>query len=98
MMDVINAVASAHCLSVKAMVSKSRNMRLVRPRWMAMRLLRDQGIKLDAIGSALGDRGHATVFSGLRRFGELVREDEEYRRLYRRLADAIAASETEDQP
>jgi chromosomal replication initiator protein len=91
MIEIVDAVASAHRLSREALIGKSRNMRLVRPRWMAMRLLRDRGEKLEVIGALLGNRDHATVFWGLRRAADLMREDEDFRSTLRRLKKEIAA-------
>lgn len=63
---IIAAVAARHGVPVKDVLSNSRFMEHVRPRWEIMRHIRDRGIGLSRIARLL-DRDHTTVINGLKK-------------------------------
>ena len=64
--EVLQTVAKCRRLTVDDLKGPSRRAYIVRARWEAMRLLRERGLSLPAIGLML-NRHHTAVLHGLRR-------------------------------
>jgi len=64
--EVLQTVAKCRRLTVDDLRGPSRRAYIVRARWEAMRMLRDRGLSLSAIGIIL-NRDHTTVLHALRR-------------------------------
>lgn len=62
---IIGAVAAATRISAGELTSAARKPPVVRARWIAMWLMRREGLSMPQIGRALGDRDHTTVRHGL---------------------------------
>lgn len=76
-------------------LSPRRADRFARPRFAAMRLIRDRlGLSTTMIGKLLGGRDHTTAISGLKRAAYLHEHDEDWRQRY----DAVLAELTESEP
>lgn len=79
--QIVEAVAQHFDVEVAALRGHSRSQTFVRPRQIAMYLIRaETGASLPQIGEALGGRDHTTVLYGCERIAELIEEDSELRR------------------
>lgn len=89
---ILKAVADTFRVEADDVAGLSRHKKHLRPRYMAIKLLRDvkwadgaNRFSLPHIGMFLSNRDHSTVVNALKRFGEICEKDEEYRKAYERL-------------
>jgi len=68
--QIIEAVATAHGLTVAEVCGNSRTTAFCEARHEAMYYLRQTGMQLKQIGFALGGRDHSTIIHGIRRAKE----------------------------
>lgn len=79
--EVIRKVADSFGISVEGILSRDRSRQLALPRQVAMYLLREEAkVSLPQIGEALGGRDHTTVMYGCEKIGELLEQDDRFRR------------------
>ena len=79
--QILEAVASFYGLKVEDLKGRRRSKELVRPRQMAMYLMREEvKASLPQIGEALGGRDHTTVLYGHRKICDQIERDEGLRR------------------
>ena len=79
--QVIETISKYYDLSIKDLVSASRNRELVQPRQVAMYLIRQEtDASLPEIGGLLGGRDHTTVIHGIERVKERLETEEQLRR------------------
>ncbi len=77
---IIEIVADHYGITVDQMISSSRQKIISRPRQIAMYLCREMvDTPLNAIGSLLGDRNHATIIHGANIIAEEYNESEDFR-------------------
>lgn len=78
---VIETVADFYSLSPEDLKGPSRHHKLVKPRKIAMYLIRQEtNASLPQIGAALGGRDHTTVLYGITTISDLLERDEMLRR------------------
>jgi chromosomal replication initiator protein len=78
---VIETVADFYSLSPEELKGPSRNHKLVKPRKIAMYLIRQEtNASLPQIGAALGGRDHTTVLYGITTINDQLERDEMLRR------------------
>ena len=79
--QILEAVASFYGLKVEDLKGRRRSKELIRPRQMAMYLMREEvKASLPQIGEALGGRDHTTVLYGHRKICDQIERDEGLRR------------------
>ena len=79
--QILEAVASFYGVKVEDLKGRRRSKELVRPRQMAMYLMREEvKASLPQIGEALGGRDHTTVLYGHRKICDQIERDEGLRR------------------
>ncbi len=79
--QIVEAVAQYFDVEIAALQGHSRSQAIVRPRQIAMYLIRaETGASLPQIGQVLGGRDHTTVLYGCERVTEMLEEDVELRR------------------
>jgi len=79
--EVIRKVADSFGISVEGILSRDRSRQLALPRQVAMYLLREEAnVSLPQIGEALGGRDHTTVMYGCDKVGEMLEQDDRFRR------------------
>ena len=74
MRDILAEVAERNDVTVSDLRGPSRRSRYVWPRFEAMYLMREAGHRTTVIGQYLGNRDHATVINGYRRFAAWLAE------------------------
>lgn len=81
--EIQKIVAEYYGLSVDALVSKRRQRAIVRPRQMAMMLIKEMtGHSLPAIGEAFGGRDRTTVLHSCKTINQLQNSDDQLRQDY----------------
>jgi chromosomal replication initiator protein len=79
--QIVETVARYFDIEVSALQGSSRSQVFVRPRQIAMYLIRGEtGASLPQIGDLLGGRDHTTVLYGCERIAEKIEEDTDLRR------------------
>ena len=79
--QIVEAVALHFSVAINALQGRSRSRAIVRPRQIAMYLIRQEtGASLPQIGAVLGGRDHTTVLYGCGRIADLIEEDADVRR------------------
>lgn len=78
--DILRATARHYSLAIADLKGGRRFRHIVRPRHVAMHLLREQGLSFPFIGKLLGGLDHTTVMSGCRVIEALLTKDEKVRR------------------
>ena len=79
--QILEAVASFYGVKVEDLKGRRRSKELIRPRQMAMYLMREEvKASLPQIGEALGGRDHTTVLYGHRKICDQIERDEGLRR------------------
>ena len=77
---ILEMVADHYGVTVDQMISSSRQKNISRPRQIAMYLCREMvDTPLNAIGSLLGDRNHATIIHGANIISDEYNKNEEFR-------------------
>ncbi len=77
---IIEVVADHYGITVDQMISSSRQKMISRPRQIAMYLCREMvDTPLNAIGSLLGDRNHATIIHGANTIAQEYNESQDFR-------------------
>jgi chromosomal replication initiator protein len=76
--DIMARVSERNSVSVEDMVSKSRQGRIIQPRFIAMYLARQlTGMTTTEIGKEFGDRDHSTVLNAINKIEEDMEKDSE---------------------
>jgi len=87
---IIALVAEAFAVPPTTLTGMSRSQGHVRPRHLAMALVRDYcGYSYPQIGRLFGDRDHTTVISGIRTAEKLVADDPDFAARADTLRDAL---------
>ena len=69
-------VAQFYGINEEYMIAKSKEPRIVRPRWMAMYLARQlTPMSYPELGRRFGGKDHSTVIHGVRRMEQLIQSD-----------------------
>ncbi len=97
--QILETVANFYGLKVEDLKGRKRSKELVRPRQMAMYLMREEArASLPQIGEALGGRDHTTVLYGHGKICDQIERDERLRRellaIKERLYNPLAAEST----
>ncbi|HIC93997.1 MAG TPA: chromosomal replication initiator protein DnaA, partial [Anaerolineae bacterium] len=97
--QILETVANFYGLRVEDLKSRKRSKELVRPRQMAMYLMREEArASLPQIGEVLGGRDHTTVLYGHGKISDQIERDERLRRellaIKERLYNPLAAEST----
>lgn len=79
--NLFKCISEIHGVSVRVMISKIREERIVKARYHLMSILRGMGYSYQYIGDLLGGRNHATILNGVRNHKNLMATDENYRRM-----------------
>ena len=78
--DIITKIAVLYNVSVEDMISKSRQNKIVTPRFVAMYLIRKlTDMTTSDIGKQFGDRDHSTVVNAINKTEEDMKNDVEFR-------------------
>jgi len=78
---IIDTVADVYGVAVDRILGRERNQTVVRPRQIAMYLIREEtDISLPQIGEVLGGRDHTTVMYGHGKISDLLERDDKVRR------------------
>lgn len=78
--DILNKVAEKYFVSVEDIKSKSRNSRIIQPRFIGMYLARElAGMTTTDIGKEFGDRDHSTVINACNKIAEDMDKDSEFK-------------------
>jgi len=77
---ILRATARHYDLSIADLKGSRRFRHIVRPRHVAMYLLREQGLSFPFIAKLLGGLDHTTVMSGCRSIEALQTKDEQVKR------------------
>lgn len=75
---IIDAVCGAFVVHRDAMLARSRQQWIVRPRWAAMLLMTELGMSTPHIARALGLKDHTSVMHGQRQGRKLIATDSDY--------------------
>ncbi len=87
---VLSAVAKFYQVSEDAIRGRKRNKDIVRPRQVAMYLMRKEtNSSLPDIGAALGGRDHTTVLYGVEKINGLLEQDNTLRRQVMTIQDVL---------
>jgi len=77
----VDIVANFYGLDVDELIGPKRNKRLVKPRQIAMYLIREEtASSLPQIGAVLGGRDHTTIMYGCDKISSCIEEDDQTRR------------------
>lgn len=89
--DIIRTVADAFNVPVKDMLSPSRYLEHRKPRFAAMKIIREErGISYQRIAKFLGRKDHQTVISGIASAERFLETDPEFAEAYKRAEQHIA--------
>jgi len=78
--DIITKIAGLYDVSVEDIISKSRQSRIVMPRFVAMYLTRKlTDLTTTDIGKQFGDRDHSTVVNAINKIEDDIKNDIEFR-------------------
>ena len=78
--DIITKVSRLYDVSVEDMISKSRQNKVVMPRFVAMYLIRKlTDMTTTEIGKQFGDRDHSTVVNAINKIEDDMKNDPEFR-------------------
>lgn len=78
--DIITKIANVYDVSVEDIISKSRQSKIVTPRFVAMYLIRKlTEMTTTDIGKQFGDRDHSTVVNAINKIEEDMKNDIEFR-------------------
>jgi chromosomal replication initiator protein len=79
--QILNIVADFYGLGVEDLIGSNRSKRLVKPRQIAMYLIREEtDSSLPQIGALLGGRDHTTIIHGCEKIACYIEEDDQIRR------------------
>lgn len=95
--SIINSVATSYGVKPELLMGRSRKQKLVRARYVAMRLLRDVKwsdgrvrFSVPTIGLMFG-RDHSSVSYALQQFDDMADRDDQMRAVYEILSEQMAA-------
>lgn len=80
--EILKIVAEVHEIEVETMTSKSMKPHLVKARFQAFVILRDNDYTLQLIGKHVGGKNHATVMHGLQKHYDYLTIDKDYRKKF----------------
>ena len=79
--QIVDIVANFYGLGIDELIGPKRSKRLVKPRQIAMYLIREETVSsLPQIGAVLGGRDHTTIMYGCDKISSCIEEDDQTRR------------------
>jgi len=92
--EILSIVANFYGLNISELSGPRRNRRLIKPRQIAMYLLREEtDSSLPQIGAVLGVRDHTTVLYGYDKISNCIEEDDQIRREILALREILHGNE-----